>query len=60
MQRPLAKWATNLLNADKKRKRADTSKLFLEHFEVSSDNVLGQLGPAYETRVQHFDPETRQ
>lgn len=60
MQKMSAKWVPKCLNADEKRKRVDTSKLVLQHFEQSGDDFLQRLVTVDETWLHHYDPETKQ
>lgn len=60
MQKLSAKWVPKCLNADEKRKRVETSRLILQHFELSSDNFLDRLVTVDETWLYHYDPETKQ
>ena len=60
MQKLSAKWVPRCLNADEKRKRVESSRLILRHFQQSSDSFLSRIVTVDETWLFHYDPETKQ
>ena len=59
MRKLSAKWVPKCLNSDQKRKRVETSKKILAHFDENHD-FSHRLLTVDETWLYHYDPETKQ
>ena len=54
------RWVPRMLTAPQKHRRVECCTELLQQFEQSPDKFLEQLVTQEETRVHHFDPETKQ
>jgi len=55
-----AKWVPKCLNADQKRQRHQSSEQLLQFFRHNPNDFLSRLVTMDETRLYHYDPETKQ
>ena len=55
-----ARWVLRLLTPEQKRTRSTVSKGHLELFEADEDNFLARFITMDETKVHHFQPETKE
>ena len=60
MQKLFAKWVPKCLNGDHKRQRCQSSEQLLEFFRRDPNDFLSRLVTMDETRLYHYDPETKQ
>ena len=54
-----AKWDPKCLNADQKRQRRQSSEQLSEFFQRDPNDFLSRLVTMDETRLYHYDPETK-
>jgi len=60
MRKLSAKWVPKCLNADPKRQRCQSSEQFSEFFRRDPNDFLSRFVTVDETRLYHYDPETKQ
>jgi len=60
MRKLSAMWVPKCLNADQKRQRCQSSEQLLEFFRRDPNDFLSRLVTMDETRLYHYDPETKQ
>jgi len=60
MRKLSAKWVSNCLNANQRRQRCQSSEQLLGFFLCDPNNFLSRLVAMDETRLHHYDPETKQ
>ena len=60
MRKLWAKWVPKCLNTDQKRQRCQSSEQFMEFLRRDRNDFLSRLLAMDETRLYHYDPETKQ
>ena len=60
MRKLSAKWIPKCLNVDQKRQRCKSSEQLLKFFRCDPNDFLSRLVTMDETRLYHYDPETKQ
>jgi len=60
MRKLSAKWVPKCPNADQKHQRCQSSEQILEFFRRDTNDILSRLLTIDETRLYHYDPETKQ